>query len=171
MCMWEPMSAGAHECGCPWPEVGGRERPVGCWLLSSSERAQSAFKYEPPLQHLHVKFASSLHLRFLSHILTKLSFYARLLKWFVLYFFYNLSSYYSMPIHAYNVFGSPLSYPSYPPFLYPLYPQSPRLLSPPPPDSIHERKWVILVYISLNRMLPNPSSFPQMTQVCSLWLS
>lgn len=28
----------------------------------------------PPLQLLHVKFASSLHLRFLSHILTKLSF-------------------------------------------------------------------------------------------------
>lgn len=68
------MCVGVHECGCPWPEVGGHERPVGCWLLSSSERAQSAFKYEPPLQHLHVKFASSLHLRFLSHILTKLSF-------------------------------------------------------------------------------------------------
>lgn len=36
----------------------------------------------------------------------------------------------------------------YPSFLYPLYPQSPRLLSPPPQDSIHERKWVILAFMS-----------------------
>lgn len=36
----------------------------------------------------------------------------------------------------------------YPSFLYPLYPQSPCLLSPPSPDSIHERKWVILAFMS-----------------------
>lgn len=36
----------------------------------------------------------------------------------------------------------------YPSFLYPLCPQSPRLLSPPPPDSIHERKCVVLAFMS-----------------------